>query len=259
MKEKLFAGLLVLGIILFLTLAQAAESNVQATVQVSPPFVTINSPIQDNIYNTRRILFNISLQEKVKLLEYINYNTILPKWKTLCSDLKNKGKCPSYTKSVTFREGENNIHVRATSFSGQVYYASVYFRVDSRTPRIRKVFPSKTTNGEFGVMYTELNPVTVTLFYGLNPIPENTKELKCSYGTNIWCNINVDLSSYQGKQIYYSFLVKDYFHQSASKVRKILVDLNAASQAVKVKSDEPLTLQEISEDMYDLLFGNSEG
>jgi len=206
-----------IAILISAGLLSAAESNLQATVQVLGQFITIYSPIEGKMYNTKNILLNASLSEKVAVLLY-KINT--GGYSKLCT------ACSKYAGTKSFAEGQNNLTVRAITYNGSQFYSYITFYTDTTKPKIIDTSPSSYGNGMFGVKYTEINLEKVRLFYGKNYSDlENSKTfLSCMPGTNIWCFDNADVSMYEGQYIYYQFLIKDRFYSVYSNKIKILID-----------------------------------
>lgn len=175
--------------------------------------ITINLP-NGEWYKSRKLLLNISLNEKAKELNYILNN----KLKKLCVG------CSFYNRLTSFAEGQNNLNVQAKTYNNLTFNKYVTFNIDSISPKISKTLPSKTGNGAFSVQYTEANVKEVKLFYGTDPFNlDNSKEFSCLSGIKVSCSDFADLSSYNGQYIYYRFLVKDDFATVYSKTTKTLV------------------------------------
>ena len=176
--------------------------------------ITIISP-SGGWYNSRKLVLNISLDEKVKeLRSYILNN----KLKKLCVG------CSFYNRLTSFAEGQNNLNVQAKTYDNLTYNKSVTFNVDSTRPKIAKTLPSKIGSGNFSVQYTEANVKEVKLFYGTDPFNlDNSKEFSCLSGIKMSCSDFVDLSAYNGQYIYYRFLVRDNFTGMYSKTAKVNV------------------------------------
>jgi len=219
-------SLVVLSILILATnIIYAAESNLQANVIVLGefPFITINNPIDNAWYNSKSIILNVSLLEKVK---YLYYKINTKSFSKLCSN------CDAYAKKKGFLKGENNLTIRALKYDNTNEYSSITFYIDSIKPKISSTYPSKIGNGLFGVKYREANLRKVTLFYWPSTNPSNIKSKEftnCNSGTNIRCYDNVDISEYNGKYIYYKFELKDDFFSTNSSTRKILVNTTGMS------------------------------
>lgn len=182
--------------------------------------MVVNSPV-DGIYGKRRIPFNINLEGDVDLLEYINWADRNPRWKRLCRNCDEYGSTRKKTKS--FRDGEHNITIRATDSSNQVRQVNISFSVDSKKPRISRTYPrrNKVTNGsDFYIKYTEDNLKEVLVsFNSTIALPDCNES-----GRNIECDVQLDLSLYDGQEIAYWFNVSDFVRSISSRVTSVMVD-----------------------------------
>lgn len=218
MKRGL-VGLLVFCIIFLAWLVSAQETHTQATVNVIIPIVVeIHSPVNGGYYIGEKILLNVSVSEQVKFLEYSLNSGV---FKKLCMN------CDGYVGVKGFSEGENNLVVRALSYSGNYYYDSVSFYVFiPKLPVIHDTYPNRVTNGTFGVKYTELNLTSVILKYG--PGLENSANFICASGVEVWCFGFVDVSAWQGKRIKYQFIVSNPYLSEISRTKTVKVDLTSS-------------------------------
>lgn len=183
--------------------------------------LTIYSP-KDTVYNSKRILFNITTTEEVEQIEYINWNDRKPRWKTLCRRCDDYGFSRKKTKILN--EGENNLTIRATDKNGNNKEENLALFIDSQKPRISKTLPrkNKVVNGsEFYIKYTEDNLQNITLFYGEDKITKYS----CTSGKNQECTFNdVNLSAYEGQWIEFWFSVSDKINTVESRKTKVFVD-----------------------------------
>lgn len=213
-------SLIAILIIISAAFIYAAETSLQANVIVlgNVSFITINSPVDEQLYNTKSIFLDIKLSEKVK---YLYYRINSGSYNKLCSN------CDKYSAKKGFSEGENNLTILAIKYDNTKKYSAITFYIDTTKPKILDTFPDKYGKGLFGVKYTESNLQKVTLYYwpATNSSDINTKLfLSCLPGTNIWCSDFIDISSYNNKYIYYKFELKDNFFSVNSSVTKILID-----------------------------------
>ncbi|MBU2633927.1 MAG: right-handed parallel beta-helix repeat-containing protein [Nanoarchaeota archaeon] len=181
---------------------------------------TPNSPINNTIYSSRRILFDITATEKLAKIEYIDYTDRRPRWKPLCS------KCDSYKREKSFTEGEHEIVVRCTPYFGDDEIHEMEFTNDYKPPRISKTSPSRNsyTNGSgFYVKYREDNPVRVSVNY--NPTVDLDLEGCVKDGRYEECYVDLNLSDYDGEEIEYYFVVEDIAgNMDESRKVKVKVD-----------------------------------
>ena len=118
------------------------NSTLVWSFQIVEPYlnITINSPVSTN-YNERRIPINISVEGEEALLQYINYNDRVPRWKRLCTTCSEYGD--SRKKAIFFNEGWNNITVQAVGkLSGGIVEENIVFFIDSVAPRVSSTYPS---------------------------------------------------------------------------------------------------------------------
>ena len=189
--------------------------------QTAPPNMTVYSP-QNITYGTKKIPFNISLTSEVEKLEYINYNDKNPRFKILCRDCNQSGYLKSLNK--TLLEGTNLIGIKATDALDQVNQTNVSLFIDSKAPKIYGVVPAinKVTNGSFSMKYTEENVKEVLLSF--NPTVNVTSQCNAP-GKKVVCDIQINLSVYDGQFINYSVNMTDVAnHSDSSKLIKVLVD-----------------------------------
>jgi hypothetical protein len=133
--------------------------------------------------------------------------------------------CNSFNKVLGFKDGLNNLTIRAYS-KGEVKKKEIVFFIDTKKPRIIKISPAqgKYSDGYFNISYEENNLKSIKLYYG---IKNNTieKELAgCKNGKEV-CSISVDLSKFENQRITYWFEVKDLTNSSVlSSKYSIFVD-----------------------------------
>ncbi len=191
---------------------------------VTPPTIALYTPLNDEVYSAKSILLNLETNENVDL--YLRDNTAPEeKWKSLC------GLCTSYTKKQTFREGRNDITLRAIDLVDHITETTVVFYIDSKKPKISKTGPKKGfASGTFSAIFTEENPTQLTLTYGnfLQGIQSYTLDLinDCTLTKNKYqCETTVDLSAYNEQTIEYSFTIEDIAGSTHnSKLTQLRVD-----------------------------------
>jgi hypothetical protein len=186
------------------------------------PTVTIDLPDSGVTYPDRRVNLDIGVTETVEKLEYSLDGV---RFSRLCND------CKGYEGKKSFSDGTKTMIVKATDYAGNPGQSSVTFIVDTKPPKIMKQSPSnkKYTNGTFVVYYTEKNLKDVTLYYkgilegvvesDYKPVPAS-----CEAGINKECKVYVDLKDYNGRIIFYYFIVSDQVSQTQSKTYTETVD-----------------------------------
>jgi hypothetical protein len=176
--------------------------QVEESKSCKPFNLSINSPINGNIYNTKKISFEIESFEETSKIDFIEWSKQRPSWIQLCKN------CKFYNRTAHFNDGNYTIGVRGISaLSGKKMIEESSFIVDSKNPYI---YPPKIkklgyTNGNFKVNYTENNVKEVVLYYGTNTISKTD----CPSGKNQECNFYADLSDKHGQVIEFSFEVID--------------------------------------------------
>jgi hypothetical protein len=186
------------------------------------PTVTIDLPDSGATYPERRVNLDIGVTETVEKLEYSLDGV---RFSRLCKD------CSGYEGKKSFSDGTNTMIVKATDYAGNPGQSPVTFIVDTKPPRIMKQSPSnkKYTNGTFVIYYTEENLKDVTLYYkgilegvaesDYKPVPAS-----CDAGINKECKVYVDLTDYNGRIIFYYFVVSDQVSETQSKTYTETVD-----------------------------------
>jgi len=201
--------------------ANTVESEVRTiTIDDTDPVVTIVSPVHEKIYAERRVELTVGVDEPVETLEYSLDDG---RFRRLCSD------CDEYDRRKSFRDGEHTLIVRGTDYAGNAANSSVVsFSVDSREPRITRQYPrnKQYTNGTFIVRYREENLKDISLFYKGVADGDYTEVKKedCLPGRREECIFDVDLTAYDGFDIFYYFVVRDYATETEGDVYTETVD-----------------------------------
>ncbi len=202
---------------------ECANMGGNTTIDTQPPQLTINNPIQDAIYNKRAVLLDLEVDEEATLT-YMDNNDNRAYWKNICRE------CLSYNNSRSFKEGLNNITIKAEDVVGNTAYYNVGFFVDSKKPIIKKTEPRNNAyvNSIFTVTYYEDNPETVMLTYGNNITGYIDVELSgCLGGKRESCSVDVNLEDYDGEEVEYWFNITDIAGNSVkSRIGKVKVDIS---------------------------------
>ncbi|HLD97714.1 MAG TPA: hypothetical protein VI815_00140 [Candidatus Nanoarchaeia archaeon] len=173
-------------------------------LDITPPVITLLNPQNNALYNSRNVPFAFTLDERsdVYYLDLINGRG---RWSRICSN------CMSYNRARSFKDGMNNIRIKAIDNADNEGFVEVTFFVDSQKPRIYSTMPrSRFASGLFNVQYTELNLKKVNLTYGNELSGFNSINLAgCLSGTKMACNTTVNLNNYNGEEISYMFSVED--------------------------------------------------
>jgi hypothetical protein len=172
-------------------------------IDSSPPNITINTPYNNEIFNTKSILLDIQLDEIGEI--YYKDNTGKNTWIKLCS------QCDIYNQKKNFKEGLNNITFKAVDYTSHSSYITRIFSIDSQLPKIDKTEPrSGYADGKFEVQYSEENLKKIILYYGNTETGFRNKILtSCISGEKQLCSFVVDLKDYNNEKIQYYFEVED--------------------------------------------------
>ena len=177
------------------------------TVDVEPPLITINSPVEGGIYDSRKVLFDLEANE--------------PTTFKYTDNIKGRGRIKNmarkvfqYFRKLSFKDGLNDITIFAKDRNGNKAEKRITFFVDSKKPRISKTFPRKGfANGVFDVEFKESNPNELILYYGNDHTGIRNTHLnidECNINRRRhYCNTNVDLNDYDGQDIEYWFKLED--------------------------------------------------
>jgi hypothetical protein len=221
------------------------EGDVNWSFNVSASLVgdmIVNSPIDLEFYDLSRFEISISLTAMAEKIEYINYADKRPRVRRLCRNCEGYGF--DRVRKKSFNQGWNNITFIATFNEELIVEKNVSFFVDSKAPRISRVFPKKNAvvNGsEFYIKYSEDNLVDVRLFW--NP---NVTFFNCTSGKNQECSNAVDLSGFDNQTIEYWFEVSDPLHITQSKLISVLVDLTSPNLTINSPVNGSLTEKRIA-------------
>jgi len=202
---------------------QSVTQNVRVTV-VLPQDTKIYSPENDAIYNSKRILFNITAEG---LLDYIKYSDNGGRFRTLCKNCDKYGFSRKRTK--TFRDGFHDLVIKGIVKDTE-FDVGVQFLVDSKKPRIRKTYPLRGFSKElFELEFVEENPVFILLNYGNDLTGFREQEVVIDdcydYRRRKKCGVEVDLSDYDGQEISYWFELGDIAgNKDESRHRELKVD-----------------------------------
>ncbi len=90
-------------------------------IDTTDPVITLNLPTNNFDYDSNKIGIDVQLSEKVKRLEYIDYEDSRAKWKMLCN------KCSYYNKTKNFKNGPHDLDVRAIDEAGNFDLENVKF------------------------------------------------------------------------------------------------------------------------------------
>ena len=196
------------------------SSGSNTTIDKTPPVIGVCSLCIDNsIYSSSKQLIKLGANEP-SVWYYKNFAD--DSWKKLCD------RSTTCLKSVSFDEGPNHIVIRAVDKAGNEAKIERRFRIDSEKPKIYRTYPKDGfSNGDFSVEFKEQNPKSLILYYGLKN--KSVDLTKCyPKGTKTACDVNADVSSYDGQTIPYWFELTDVADSKAvSKKIYLKVDNSA--------------------------------
>src|SRR3989344_2417568 len=224
--KRIYLG--ILFILLVGSMASAMSVEQALSAEIIPGRFNIFSPIDGSIYDHRMIQINLSMSGKVKKFRY-GYLDNGGNLVTLCRD------CTEYgffkLKRKPFDDGFHKLTLLGI-FEHGVLIQDVNFTVDTKNPKIQKTFPKKgLAMGNFEVFFQEANPKNLTLFYKNESLSRdkimNIDHCLKKDNINYQCQINVNLSEFNGKEIEYWFELKDILgNKDESRHRSLLVDYN---------------------------------
>jgi hypothetical protein len=195
-----------------------------------PPILTLKNPTEGTIYNSRKILLDLEVNENSKV-SYTDLDNGRGRWTPVCSN------CLEYKKERTFKEGENNIQFKATDIVNLDSYVDLSFFIDSQKPRILKTEPKgKFSNGDFYVEFKEEHPENLYITYGNAGKGFNVYEFnidgECQFderNKKYYCDTHIDLSNYNGEQIMYWANLTDIAENVVSSRKPITTTVDTTS------------------------------
>jgi hypothetical protein len=194
--------------------------------------MAVFAPNDGEIFDSRRVSFNITMSEEVAQLRFINHNANRPRWTNLCRNCNEFGN--SRPIFLSLNEGLNNLTINASDNFGDYVIKNILLYVDSRAPVISRTLPGRNAvfNGTgFSIRYTEENLKNITLFFN------DDVALNCASGRNQVCTGDADLSAHDGEAINYYFEVTDLVRTVKSRNTSINVDTTKPNVTVKLPLD----------------------
>ncbi|MDD5178156.1 MAG: hypothetical protein PHT54_02650 [Candidatus Nanoarchaeia archaeon] len=196
------------------------------------PIITLNTPTEGNIYTSKSVSFDISLDE-IGDVYYTDNIYGEGKRTRVFSERK------TYIKKISLKEGFNSITLFATDKNGNEGNKTVTLFVDSKIPKIKKTYPKKGTytTGEFTVEYTEENLKEVSLY--INGEKKLTRTDCPSTSKTASCTLSVDVDQYDGQEINYDFKLKDLVTEVSLKMPvTVKVDITPPTLTVNKPTNE---------------------
>lgn len=199
------------------------------SLDVTPPDLTINLPNNDDVYNSRKVLFDLETDEPASFY-YVDNTARRPRWKRLTSNTQ------SYYKTVRLNEGFNDITIKAVDrHNNEIEYIRQFY-VDSKKPKIKRTEPRKGfSDGHFEVQFSEENPAFLTLYYGNQATGERNADVdigECVFEKKrYYCEIDVNLEAYDGEDIDYWFKIED-IAESTHKSKPITLSVDTTAPVI---------------------------
>ena len=225
------------------------------------PVLTVNSPVDNTYYSKRKVDFQLTSNERVK----IEYETVGDRRgvRKLCDS------CTSFNRGITFKEGENVVKIQGTDRAGNADLDTITFFVDSAEPKLKKQYPKakEYTDGTFTVEYDEENLRQVTLEYVQNGVTNMiTKNGVCPIGKKQSCTFNVD--GLQEGDLSFRFKIADSASEVVGKFQNVKVDtiapiltvnnpVNGLSTNIRSINFNLVASEEVTLDYMDTLSSNT--
>lgn len=202
-----------------------SDTNYNTTIDSQAPSISLTSPILNNVYNQKSVLLTISTNENAKLYTKSNIDP-RAQWRSITASY-----IKSYSQSLTFNEGLNDIAIKAVDNAGNYNTTTIKFYIDTKAPKIKTTLPLRNyASGTFNLTFTEENPVSVQLVYGtfdnLKAYGLNINNECIKSGTSLYsCGSNINLDEYNNQKIQYYYVIEDIAHNKAqSKPITLSVD-----------------------------------
>lgn len=223
MKGKFLTAIFI--VMLSLAFVSAINTDYENPILSNESFLNVTWPLEDSLHVKLKVDFKIVASKKLAKIEYINYNDLKPKYRTICENCNSFGL--DREKKLTMNEGLNNLTIRGIDSNYNYNAVNLAFRVDSVSPKTFKITPrtNAIVNGsKFSVTYTEMNLQNIILHYyndgNMRSISQN-----CTQGKMQTCDFSPDLSEFDGKDVYFYFYYKDPIDGFKTGTSKIRVDM----------------------------------
>lgn len=196
----------------------------------NPPSLNIYSPMDNFVFNSRKVLFNLT-SDKFATFYYLDNINGRGRWSKLGSGIDR------YSKGISFKEGLNEITIKTLDNCQNSTERIRRFFVDSKKPKIGKI--ETRENGNYLIEFSEENPISLNMKFGniekgFNTIPVNIAN-NCVKGTGgkQKCELILErtqyltlAAQYNNQNIEYYFELFDIVNNSArSKPIKLFVDI----------------------------------
>jgi hypothetical protein len=193
----------------------------------TPPVLNVFSPKNNEIYSSKKVYYNLS-SDKLVTFYYIDNINGRGRWSKLTSRTR------TYNKGITFKDGLNNITIKAVDNCGDYSEKIIIFYVDSKKPKFEKIISKNLKSFYFEL--NEENPRSLSFIFGNNENGYSNYDFdtsKCTSKTNSKkiCEFNITnylqlFSKYSNQDISYYFVLKDVsLNNATSKPMRYHVDL----------------------------------
>lgn len=187
--------------------------------------MTASFPFSDGAVLTKQT-FNLNIHtNKIASIVLIDNNNHAQT--SLCPN------CNSYTRPYTFKQGFNNITIRAV-YGNNILYRTISFFIDNQKPSVTGTNPvsNKYTSGVFNVTYNEDNVKDISIYYGLSTSTAVKQKLTgCKSGKAQTCSVDIgsNAAKFDGKAVLYWFVITDIANNVVNSrvVNKVFVDTTA--------------------------------
>lgn len=188
----------------------------------------ITSP-NESLFSQRNIFFNISFEENIDKLTYIDLKGSQKNERKMCNNCKN------FEKFLYFKDGNHYIIIKAIKNNRVIEEKQLEFSIDTKKPIIKK---TNLIHGDFVIEFIEENPSSLELYFGNNKnglkhtFLENFNSPLCLYKSSHYtCSTNGlllnELNKLNGEEIEYRFELKDRAgNMMISKIQTIKIELD---------------------------------
>ncbi|MFC1768993.1 hypothetical protein ACFLZX_04485 [Nanoarchaeota archaeon] len=220
--------------------------------------ISINTQLANEPFNILSPHEGVSYPDRkieLRVLAYFMASEILysddggDRWIRVCDD------CNEIEKSVSYRDGENNIMVKVIDEGGEEYIQSVDFKIDSKEPKIKKTEPKDKSHsyGFFSVEYDEDDLYDMFLYYrGPGESEFNKQALSgCPSGKKQKCNITLNMDNYNGDMIEYYFEAEDSIN-SGKQRRNVNTTIDTVDPVLDLNKPESGKIFNVSSTLVDI-------
>ena len=196
----------------------------------TPPILSVNSPVNNYVYNSSKVLFDLTTNEH-STIYYKNNANPDSKFKMIA------GNRAVYNNQISFRDGFYNITIRAQDSSENNADVIKSFYVDTKKPKIDS--PKDNSDGSISFKFEEANPSVLKIVIGNNKTGYISQDINLNNCNGVngkyICNYNITrdipnskLKPYEGLQVESWIELKDISGKiGTSKKVKRTIDLTA--------------------------------